>query len=79
MDSSSLAENPCPNCGETRYFWGIMTHGRFAKGAGLIEFMQQEDVAARLCENCGNVQLFLKTWVQDAIDQSKWGKRKRQG
>jgi predicted RNA-binding Zn-ribbon protein involved in translation (DUF1610 family) len=70
MDSSQ-AENPCPNCGGQHYSWGRLYTLALVKGFSLL--------AARVCDNCGNVQIFLRPAVQNAIDLSKREKRKRQG
>jgi hypothetical protein len=73
-DASSLAENPCPNCGETDFTWGNLVGAGFVKSIWAIV---PDGLAARLCDRCGNIQLFLKREIQDVIDRSKREKRKR--
>ena len=77
MDSSQ-AENPCPNCGYAGFTWGILLGASFAKSEGLLDNLAHESLASRVCDNCGNVQIFLKYAVQDAIEPSKHEKRKRE-
>ncbi len=56
---------PCPLCGGTTFTWGRLssqggTHFR-ADGESLIEaiFRNPDNVEARACTGCGNIQIFL--------------------
>jgi len=74
------AENPCPNCGAESYSWGILNSN------GGVWYKQDDAMSlwgkglrARLCNVCGNVQIFLRDAVEDAVYRHDLHeKRKRQ-
>jgi hypothetical protein len=64
---------PCPICGKLRYEWG--------HSGPMLKFFEATDswfptshmVVARLCQDCGNVQLFKKIYHYRKIDET-WPK-----
>lgn len=61
--ASNPRDNPCPVCSQTNYLWGEpVSYGGVMfrpKGKGAIDFAE-EILVARVCKECGNVQMFLK-------------------
>lgn len=55
------AANPCPICGSQTYEWGTLRSdgGVWYRTNGSLA-LTGEGLLARLCKDCGNVQIFLK-------------------
>jgi predicted RNA-binding Zn-ribbon protein involved in translation (DUF1610 family) len=76
-------ENPCPNCGAQSYRWGVLDSGSgvwFKEDGRSYLFRSGKSLKARLCNQCGNVQIFTReaaegSWAGGAMDE----KPKRQG
>ncbi len=65
--SNTQNETPCPVCGKTSYLWSKVI-GRdlqyIPPEAFFWETMLRGGIIpARLCNNCGNIQLFAKDFV----------------
>lgn len=61
--TSTFKEKPCPICGSTNFVWGAMPHNpRFVPDdqplLDKVFNFEEKIVRARLCESCGNIQLF---------------------
>ncbi len=70
--SIDTAENPCPNCGTRSFRWGILeaSGGVRFKEDNRLTLFSGEALRARLCNTCGNIQVFLRAEVEDAVIQS---------
>jgi hypothetical protein len=52
---------PCPVCGETKFEWGHLIGGIYAKNTILgIPLGGRKALHARICQTCGNVLTFLE-------------------
>jgi hypothetical protein len=78
-----IAENPCPNCGDQSYSWGILNSNGgvwFRQDDRLSALLWGEGLRARLCNTCGNIQVFLRDAVEEAVHKAdRKTKRKRKG
>ncbi len=59
-------DNPCPICGESYFRWGTPTSngGVYFSTSGHGFLGKNEGLRARVCDICGNVQLFLKSMTR---------------
>lgn len=68
--TDALLSKPCPVCGQTNYRWGaVMAHGiqYHNDDASFLEknFSAGTELKARLCKDCGNIQLFAhKSYIE---------------
>jgi hypothetical protein len=72
VNSHIPVDTACTICGDTSYSWGQL------KEQSQVEFIRDdasfletftawggEEVRARLCESCGNIQLFKRSYRND--------------
>ena len=59
---SNAHSGPCPICSESSYTWGYPSSegGLWFKADDSFPMGWGEGLAARKCDNCGNIQLFSK-------------------
>lgn len=71
-------ENPCPICGAQSFVWGRPV-ARWYLNFQPLRNAYATGMAARRCENCGNVQLFLEDALPPEHQYRLYQNEKRKG